>query len=296
MPQKTIIPNILSRFCIAILVLSILVSAITTTAQTLGNYPNVTVVAGQNTTVTPGAAPTTTTSAVAYTHSRFTGVLIVNPTSSAVSVTNAKPAGTYTITVKAFGADTASRTFTLTVANPPCSQAFFGGNNEVSVGNNPRSVAVGDFNGDGKQDMAVTNTNNGTVSIRLGNGLGGFSGNTNVVVGSSPESVAVGDFNGDGKQDIVTADYFDPNSSSISIRLGAEGGTNTWLGLSTDWNSPSNWSAGMVPAACANVVVNTGVSFWPIVTGINNTCFMITVGNGANVIMAPGAKLDITGK
>ena len=44
-----------------------------------------------------------------------------------------------------------------------------------------------------------------TVSIRLGDGLGGFSGSTEVSVGSDPYSVAIGDFNGDGKQDLAVA-------------------------------------------------------------------------------------------
>ena len=47
-----------------------------------------------------------------------------------------------------------------------------------SVGLCPVSVAIGDFNGDGKQDLAVANSGSNTVSIRLGNGLGGFSGST----------------------------------------------------------------------------------------------------------------------
>ena len=74
---------------------------------------------------------------------------------------------------------------------------------KVSVGANPYSVAIGDFNGDGKQDLAVANYVSNTVSIRLGDGLGGFSGSTEVSVGSGPISVAIGDFNGDGKQDLA---------------------------------------------------------------------------------------------
>ena len=52
----------------------------------------------------------------------------------------------------------------------------FSGTTEVSVGSSPYSVAIGDFNGDGKQDLAVANVDSNTVSIRLGDGLGGFNG------------------------------------------------------------------------------------------------------------------------
>ena len=44
---------------------------------TLGNYPNKTVVAGRNTTVTPNAVPTNTVHAVAYANTNFKGILTV---------------------------------------------------------------------------------------------------------------------------------------------------------------------------------------------------------------------------
>ncbi|MBK9488283.1 MAG: VCBS repeat-containing protein [Haliscomenobacter sp.] len=81
------------------------------------------------------------------------------------------------------------------------------------MGVQPISVAIGDFNGDGSQDFATANPASNTVSIRLGNGLGGFSGTTNVATGNTPQSVAIGDFNSDGKQDFATA-----NNSSNSYR------------------------------------------------------------------------------
>ena len=44
------------------------------------------------------------------------------------------------------------------------------------AGSAPRSVAVGDFNGDGKPDLVVANTGSNTVSVLLGNGNGTFAG------------------------------------------------------------------------------------------------------------------------
>jgi hypothetical protein len=72
----------------------------------------------------------------------------------------------------------------------------------VATGPGPESVAVGDFNGDGRQDLATANTWADTVSIQLGNGAGGFSA-TSIAAGGSPYDLAVGDFNNDSKQDLA---------------------------------------------------------------------------------------------
>src|SRR5438552_19086306 len=72
---------------------------------------------------------------------------------------------------------------------------------QVSVGAGPSSVAVGDFNNDGKLDFANANFFSNSVSIRLGNGDGTFTpaSTPDVSIGTGPRSVALGDFNHDGK-------------------------------------------------------------------------------------------------
>src|SRR5438128_2583871 len=87
---------------------------------TLGNYPDKSVQLGANSTITPDAAPTNTTSINVSTSTNFKGKLEGNPATGVVRVTDAHPAGAYTITVAAFNSGTAqaTRTFTLTVTTP----------------------------------------------------------------------------------------------------------------------------------------------------------------------------------
>jgi hypothetical protein len=83
------------------------------------------------------------------------------------------------------------------------------------------SIAVADFNGDGKIDLAVGDTNNttdvGYVSILLGNGDGTFQPPTLFRLhGDGTGNMAVADFNGDGKPDIAVLDVL---SSSVTVLL-----------------------------------------------------------------------------
>ena len=87
----------------------------------------------------------------------------------------------------------------------------------VALFNAPGPVAVGDFNGDGRQDLAVGYVNAAVVSILLGDGAGGFGQITDFPVSGNPASVAVGDFNGDGHQDLATAN---PSTNDVSVLLG----------------------------------------------------------------------------
>jgi hypothetical protein len=93
----------------------------------------------------------------------------------------------------------------------------FGPPTDFAVGVQPFSVAVGDFNGDGKQDLAVANSAK-NESILLGDGTGNFSAPMTFTVGLSPRFVAMGDFNGDGQQDLAVANGA---SANVSILLRA---------------------------------------------------------------------------
>lgn len=94
--------------------------------------------------------------------------------------------------------------------------------NDYATSTGPIAVATGDFNGDGKTDLAVVNYGSATVSILLGNGDGSFQGHVDYAVGVEPTSVAVGDFNGDGKLDVAVANQYD---GTVSVLLGNGNGT-----------------------------------------------------------------------
>jgi len=97
-----------------------------------------------------------------------------------------------------------------------------GTSSDIRVGNDPVSVAVGDFNHDGNLDLVAANSGDNTVSVLLGNGDGSFQDPVNFAVGNHPWSVAVGDFTHDGNLDIVTANSGD---NTVSVLLGNGDGT-----------------------------------------------------------------------
>jgi hypothetical protein len=106
------------------------------------------------------------------------------------------------------------------------------------VGGFPFFVAVADFNGDGSADVAVTNADDSTVSVLLGNGDGTFTQATGSPIQGfnyNPAQIVTADFNGDGKFDLAVADYTavdqtppeDDQTSNVVIMLGNGDGTFT---------------------------------------------------------------------
>jgi hypothetical protein len=88
-------------------------------------------------------------------------------------------------------------------------------------------LATGDFNGDGKLDVAYDNVGSNTVSVMLGNGNGSFQAPVSYDAGSNVQSVAIGDFNGDGTNDLAVASFGDGSGTNgtVSVLLNDGDGT-----------------------------------------------------------------------
>jgi hypothetical protein len=120
-----------------------------------------------------------------------------------------------------------SNTVAIMLGNGPSNPGTFQVAVNYPAGTAPRSVAVGDFNGDGRPDLAVANYDSNNVSILLAYPNGTFRPAVNYTTGVHPDGVAVGDFNGDGNLDLAVANFASAGGplGSLSILLGNPIGT-----------------------------------------------------------------------
>src|SRR2546428_2970242 len=77
------------------------------------------------------------------------------------------------------------------------------GNHRTGTFALPELIVAGDFNRDGKLDLAVNVTGFDNVAIFIGDGQGGFTLEGHVAIDTLPKGLAVGDVNKDGRLDLV---------------------------------------------------------------------------------------------
>jgi hypothetical protein len=149
------------------------------------------------------------------------------------------------------------------------------------------SLAVGDFNGDGKLDLVVTDHTNSKAYILLGKGDGTFTLKSTLTTGMWPDNPAVGDFNGDGIPDLAIANY--ESGGEIQIFLGKGDGTFTL-------KSTSAIGAGLQDIAIADfnedgkldiAAVNYATNTMSILLGNGDGTFSLTssIATGSRPVM-----------
>ena len=137
----------------------------------------------------------------------------------------------------------------------------------AALPNESFTVAVGDFNHDGKLDVAVVGD---YLSIFLGNGDGTFKPPVNYV--GPFYSIAVADFNNDGNLDVVVAPY----ANNISVFLGNGDGT-----FQAPINSPT--TSYLVSLAVGDFNGDHEID----IAGVGTSQISILLGNGNGTFQSP---------
>lgn len=161
-------------------------------------------------------------------------------------------------------------------------------NAEVAVGQRPAGLVAGDWDGDGDLDLATSNQDGRSVSIRLNDGTGNFTApvvGPQVAVNGIAFGLTAGDVDSDGDLDLLTTTYF-----GVSVRLN---------------NGAGQFSA---PTSGAEVAVEGSVTCIALgdvdadgdldmITGGNSRGTSYTVSlrlnNGAGVFAPPASDADL---
>jgi hypothetical protein len=174
-------------------------------------------------------------------------------------------------------------------ATPLFAVELFGPRLKHPTGEAPGPPTVADLNGDGVLDMVVPNQLANTVTILLGDGLGGFGPAPERAVGQFPISVAVADFNLDEAADLAVANW---GEDTITVLLGDGAGGFTPAGdLPTGGYPQAIVAVDLdIDGAADLVVANSGGDSASVFVGLGDGSFVhsaeIPVGDWPRFLLA----------
>jgi hypothetical protein len=89
----------------------------------------------------------------------------------------------------------------------------------MAPAHNPRYLALGDFDNNGILDLATANSDDGSVSVLIGQGNGTFTQKPDLTIrnGQGAVGLVAADIDGDGNQDLAVSDY---KSFILTVLLG----------------------------------------------------------------------------
>jgi hypothetical protein len=244
---------------------------------------------GQSVTLTAAVSPSTATGTVTF----YNGVTVLEtePISSgqAALKTVMLPSGTLSILARYNGDGIDLPSISAPFQQTVDAVAGNGFNPAVNypAGSFPLYMAAGDFNGDGKVDLAVaTDLNSSDISILLGNGDGTFQAPVSYATGENVYWVAVGDFNGDGIPDLViagsslTAEYW-----GLAVLIG--NGDGTFQTPTTYFAPPSYMPLTVAVADFNGDGIADLVALSQLTSEVGNVLATVYLGNGDGTFQSP---------
>ncbi|HZU22677.1 MAG TPA: VCBS repeat-containing protein [Terriglobales bacterium] len=157
----------------------------------------------------------------------------------------------------------------------------------LKTGKQPGPVTIADFNHDGRNDIAVGNTADGTVTIFLNQGDGRFreAPGSPFAAGNNPNDIAAADVNNDGKLDLVIANHQNPY---ITILLGRGDGT-----FAPSPASPIDVQVRPHPHAVAVADFNHDGKSDVVVDSWGNDEVKVLLGDGKGGFQMPGVTYKV---
>jgi hypothetical protein len=158
--------------------------------------------------------------------------------------------------------------------DPGAPNRYFQTRLSFAAGVQPFVVAAADLNGDGRQDLAVANFGDSTVSVLLATPEGGYAAKVDHGVGTQPVAIVVADLDGDLLPDLLTANRGAGNLSALYNEGGGVFGAQVLIPL----------SAGSLPNAVATADLNGDGALDLAVTfgtpGIGTLAILLASGAG----------------